>query len=78
MVLNMLYIFRNLPCNIVPDDELWYISGNFQHENGFGSGVLEWCYDENDAKAILSQMLQDNSFSNLQSSAFMAISSKGK
>ncbi len=47
------YVYRNLPCNIVTDDQLWAVSG--QDVRG-GSGVLEWCYDEADARDILEAM----------------------
>ena len=50
------YKFRGLPCNIVPEASLWCVSG---HCAGFGSGVLEWCYDEKDARFLLSRMKLD-------------------
>lgn len=58
------YKFRNLPCSITPTrgSNLWYVSGTSTHH---GSGVLEWCYDEEDAKERLSLMSQDHRFSRL-------------
>ncbi len=47
------YIYRNLPCSIVTDDKLWCVSGS---DVRGGSGVLEWCYDEDDARYILESM----------------------
>lgn len=46
------YNYRNLPCTCAPEDKVWCVSG-FTHD---GSGVLEWCYDEHDAKFVLSIM----------------------
>ena len=58
-----LYRYRGLPCSIVPDDELWCVAG--QDTQG-GSGVLEWCRDELDAKNMLEQMLKYPQFRNLR------------
>jgi len=60
-----MYHFRNLPCNILPDDKLWCVNGRHRTENIYGGGVLEWCYDEADAKCLLEQMLKDPTFNNL-------------
>lgn len=56
------YKFRNLPCNIVDNADLWCVSGSFQ---GMGAGVLEWCYDSRDALAILREMRKDRRASGL-------------
>lgn len=48
-----IYEYRNLPANIAADEDLWCVCG--QDAMG-GSGVLEWCYDEEHAKHILSEM----------------------
>lgn len=48
------YTYRGLACNIASGDELWEISG-YDKRTG-GSGVLEWCFDEEDAKALLQKM----------------------
>lgn len=47
------YVYRGLPCSIAPDETLWCVSGS---DIRGGSGVLEWCYDEQDAKAVLADM----------------------
>jgi len=65
-VANVPYKFRGLPCNITTDDKLWCIVGRFVNERGCGGGALEWCYDEQDASAVLAQMVQDSQFRNLQ------------
>jgi hypothetical protein len=38
---------RNLPCDIAPENELWCVSGS--RKDGNGAGVIEWCFDEEDA-----------------------------
>lgn len=48
------YRYRGLPCSIVPDEALWSVSGCDQRQKG--AGVLEWCFDEADAKAVLAEM----------------------
>lgn len=53
------YKFRNLPYSIQPDEKLWCVSGSFKH---FGSGVLEWCYNKQDAEEVLASMKQDERF----------------
>lgn len=57
------YKYRGLPCSIAPDDKLWCISG--YDNNGGSTGVLEWCYDEQDATAILAIMQEHPRFKNL-------------
>ena len=47
------YRYRGLPCSIAPDENLWYVGG--QDKRG-GGGILEWCYDEDDANAMLREM----------------------
>jgi hypothetical protein len=56
------YKYRGLPCNIVPDDQLWAVSGC----DGCGGGVLEWCMDEKDALRMLSKMEPFPQFKNLK------------
>lgn len=64
------YRYRGLPCSITPDEQLWYVGG--QDKRG-GGGVLEWCYDEADAKAVLADMHQDPTrFMNLTAAPFLA------
>lgn len=61
------YTFRGLPCNIQPDDKLWCVCGGMK---GGGGGVLEWCYDEEDAKDILKEMRKYSYFIGLHACAF--------
>lgn len=61
------YKYRNYPCSIVSDDKLWYVEGI---DACGGSGVLEWCYDEEDAKVILAKMKQYPQFSQLAACPF--------
>ena len=58
---NMKYKFRGLPCNITTVDKLWYVAGSF----GSGGGILEWCYNEDDAKSVMKEMEKDPRFGNL-------------
>jgi len=60
------YIFRNLPCNILPEDELWCVTGFFSN----GGGVLEWCYNENDANERFQLMSFDKRFSELKAQPY--------
>ena len=55
------YTLRNLPCDITSDESLWAVSGS----GPVSGGVLEWCYDEEDAKTRLSMMQLDPRYSNL-------------
>lgn len=65
------YTYRGKPCSITCDDELWMVSGQDALEGG--GGVLEWCYDEDDAKEILAAMMQHpHRFQNLSAEPFMA------
>ena len=50
----MAYKFRNLPCTITEENKIWCVVGSY--ENGYG--ILEWCYDKNDAEIILEKMLE--------------------
>jgi hypothetical protein len=61
------YRFRGLPCSIQPDDKLWCVSGH----HGSGGGVLEWCYDEEDAKSMLKYMRGFPEFKNLSAAPFL-------
>lgn len=56
----MPYRFRNLPCSIQPESERWCIVGWYR--DGTGGGVLEWCYDELDARRLLRQIQQDPTY----------------
>ena len=56
------YKFKRRPCNIRPDHLLWCVSGQYEG----GGGVLQWCYNEQDANRVLAEMQQDPEFSNLR------------
>jgi len=57
------YRYRNYPCNIVPDDKLWEVSG-LDLITG-GGGVLEWCWDKEDAKHVYQSMKASGEFKSL-------------
>jgi hypothetical protein len=57
------YTYRNLPCTIVLDDQLWHVCGRDIVDGG--GGVLEWCYDEADARAVFDRMLASGEFEKL-------------
>jgi len=59
------YNFRNLPCTIREDGDLWYVSGVYDDGILMTSGVLEWCYDEADAKYHMNKMENYGFFSRL-------------
>lgn len=52
-----MYKYRNLPCNIQPDDKLWCVSGADLTTGA--SGVLEWCYNQGDADSVMEEMKED-------------------
>lgn len=64
-----IYKFRGLPCSIQPDEKLWCVTGYVKH--GGGSGVLEWCYDEEDAKQVMAKMKTDKWIKNPNVEKFM-------
>jgi len=49
---------RNQACNICPDP--WYIAGAQYSNGGWGGGILEWCYTEDDAREELARLKTDN------------------
>ena len=49
------YHFRGLPCNILPDDKLWCVSGSYAE----GGGILEWCYNQGDAEYLAEKLRLD-------------------
>lgn len=61
---------RGLPCNITSDENLWCVCGSFTDETGGGGGVLEWCYDEDDANQRMLLMQRDPRYSNLSASRY--------
>lgn len=62
------YTFRNLPWydERTKTNMPWIVQGRC----GEVFGVLEWCYNEGDAKHLMSQMEKDDSFSNLSISEY--------
>lgn len=63
------YKYRGLPCSIEKDDKLWEVSGIDTKTGGYG--VLEWCYDKDDAENIIRNMEMDTGrFEKLSASAF--------
>jgi len=48
------YTYRGLPCDIAPASERWVVGGH-DRMNSSG-GVLEWCFDMNDALVVLEAM----------------------
>jgi hypothetical protein len=67
----MTYKMRNLPCRDGLGNEMpWCVCGNVSYtlEDGTvmnGAGVLEWCWDREDAIKRMEMMRQDPRFSNL-------------
>ena len=66
-----MYKMRNLPCRDASGYEMpWSVCGEMRitYEDGTivtGAGVLEWCWDHEDAQQVLEKMSADPSFSNL-------------
>lgn len=62
------YKYRNLPCNITSDEKLWCVVGAFHDpvSGEEGGGVLEWCYNRQDAETRLAMMQRDPRFSHLE------------
>lgn len=64
-----MYVYRGYACDIAPTDQIWCVVG--VDNNGGGSGVLEWCYDEEDAQFILRRMNHfPERFENLEARPF--------
>lgn len=57
------YQYRNYPCNIASDDNLWCVSG--EDKVSEASGVLEWAYNQQDANDVLALMQASSEFNNL-------------
>jgi hypothetical protein len=62
------YRYRNLPCSIRPDNQLWCVSG-YDTKSG-ASGILEWCYDEIDANFVMNTMLTCGHFADLKAEKY--------
>lgn len=58
----MTYRFRGLPCNIVNENIIWCVSGEY----GNGAGVLEWCYDRADAEELARELRKDPKARNIR------------
>ena len=55
------YRYRGLPCTAGK----WYVGGSFEDALGKGGGVLEWCYDREDAEGLRFIMGSDPQYSDL-------------
>ena len=51
---------RGLPCSCAPEKNLWAIVG--QYSDGTAGGVLDWCFDREDAMRLLDEYLCDDRF----------------
>jgi hypothetical protein len=60
--MNKNYKFRNLPCNCVPNEQLWAVSGRY----GTQGGILEWCTSQGDAERMLRHMRTFPNFKGLR------------
>ncbi len=66
---------RNLPCRDASGYEMpWAVCGNMydKYSDGtivHGAGVLEWCWDKEDALNLIQMMRMDDRFSNLTARA---------
>jgi hypothetical protein len=60
------YTFRNLPCNILPEDKIWCVTGFYEG----GCGILEWCHDKDDANERLQLMSFDKRFKELKAQPY--------
>lgn len=60
----MQYTYRNLPCTVGP----WCVTGSDSVRHG--AGVLEWCYDQDDAFQRRAIMADYSQFSNLKVERF--------
>lgn len=64
----MIYKCMERPCTIQTDDKLWCIVGTSKN---YGSGVLAWCYDKDDAEFWFNQMIEDKEFLTLSYSKWV-------
>lgn len=62
------YNYRGLGMNIADDDTRWCIVGTDIANNS--DGILEWCYDREDAQRRLSKMQRFSQFNNLQAMSY--------
>lgn len=72
----MPYQYRNLPCNIRSDAAVWCVVGK---DAKGGSGVLEWCFDKEDAEERRNLMLsEEGRFSKLKAEKWQKAKDKLK
>lgn len=62
------YQYRGLPCSIAPNEKVWCVAGV---DTLGGSGVLEWCHDEFDARNMLENMRKYPQFRNLRAHKYL-------
>lgn len=58
------YKLRNLPCNVVPESQLWFVSGVDVVQGS--TGVIEWCRDKVDAARVFREMKVSDEFDQLR------------
>lgn len=64
---NIPYKYRGLACDILPEEDLWCVSGMVTDEQGYvGGGILEWCFNEGDAAFLANEMKKDAKFAQLR------------
>jgi hypothetical protein len=56
----MQYEYRNFPCTVGK----WAVTG--KDRVGGGAGVLEWCFNEEDAFQLMAEMHKDYKFVDLK------------
>lgn len=56
------YCYRGLPCS----EAKWSVCGIHNKSDGRAIGILEWCYDEQDANEIKAKMEMDPAFESLE------------
>lgn len=76
--LNARYRYRGLPSSCADDANLWAISGHHKPGAGTdfmegGSGVLEWCFSEEDARRRLKIMSRFDCFEGLSAESWLSI-----
>lgn len=67
-----MYTYRGLPSNIVPDEKLWCVSGIDALNKS--AGILEWCYNETDAKQLIKDMRASDQFCGLSANLYVPVS----
>jgi len=67
------YTPRNLGCDILPDGELWCVTGVSDTLRRRSMGVLEWCFDEEDAYTLMQMMMRDPDYSELHHHKYQSL-----